>query len=134
MTRYDSRDGADGGRRRADEREALGFETLAEAGVLGEEAVAGVHRGRARQPARLDDPVDVQVREPRRCGADGDALVCEAQVQSVSIGLGEHRDRGDAEPPRGPDDAAGDLAAVGYQDLVEHRATGVVVPASRRPD
>ena len=42
-------------------------------------------------------------------------------VARVAIGVGIDGDRADAQPPRGRDDPAGDLAAVGDQDLGEHQ-------------
>ena len=47
-------------------------------------------------------------------------LVGEPRVQRAAIGLGVDGDRAQAEPPRGADDAAGDFAAVGNQDALEH--------------
>jgi hypothetical protein len=41
-------------------------------------------------------------------------------VQGVAIGIGVDRDRPDAEPLQRAEDAAGDLAAIGDQDRVEH--------------
>src|SRR4029434_4578540 len=46
-------------------------------------------------------------------------------VQRISVSLGIDRDRLDAEPPAGADDPAGDLAAIGDQDLVEQLAGGL---------
>jgi hypothetical protein len=43
-------------------------------------------------------------------------------MHRVGVGGGMHRDRLDAHLAAGADDAKGDLAAVGDQDLVEHRA------------
>src|SRR5204863_8261448 len=48
-------------------------------------------------------------------------LVSLAHMQRLGIGLGIDRDCRDPHPPRRADDAAGDLAAVGDQDLLEHR-------------
>ena len=112
---------ADRGGRRADEDDALGRQRLGEGGVLGEEAVARMDRLGAGRERRLDDPLDPQValRGGRR--PDRHRLVGHAHVQRLGIGLGVDRDRRDAQPPAGADHAAGDLAAVGDQDLPEHR-------------
>ena len=47
-------------------------------------------------------------------------LVGHLDVQRVGIGVGIDRDRRDAHLARGLDDAAGDFAAIGDQDLTEH--------------
>ena len=44
-------------------------------------------------------------------------------MQRVAVGLGIDRDRLDAHPPRGLDDPAGDLAAIGDQNALEHAYT-----------
>ena len=54
-------------------------------------------------------------------------------MERVAVELGVHGDGGDAELAAGPDDADGDLAAVGDQDLCEHGHmvtgdVGVTVP------
>ena len=47
----------------------------------------------------------------------GDTLL----VRGVGIGVQQHHgDRGDAHLAGGADDAHGDLASVGYQDLLQH--------------
>ena len=74
--------------------------------------------------AGLDDLVDQQVGLRGRRRADGDRLVGHLDVQGVAVGLGIDRHRLDAHPAAGLDDAAGDLAAVGDQDLLEHRPVG----------
>ena len=51
-----------------------------------------------------------------------DGLVGHRDVARVAVGVGIDRDRLDAEPPRRLDDPAGDLAAIGDQDLGEHLA------------
>ena len=63
---------------------------------------------------------------------DGDRLVGELDMERVAVGLGVHRHRRDAHPPGGLDDTAGDLAAIGDQDLLEHGHPGVV-KVWRRP-
>ena len=61
-----------------------------------------------------------QVGLGRRRRADQHGLVGHLHVQAVAVGLGVDRHRLDAELARRLDDAAGDLAAVGDQDLLEH--------------
>src|SRR5262249_36976511 len=90
-----------------------------------QEAIARMHGLRARRLARLDDAVAAQVRIARRRSADAHRLVGELDVACVAIGLGEHRDGGDAHAPRGLDHAASDFAAVGDEDLAEHGYSGI---------
>ena len=52
--------------------------------------------------------------------ADFDRLIGESREQRPAVGRRVQRDRADAEPARGPDDAAGDFAAIGDQDIGEH--------------
>ena len=97
------------------------LEHLREAGILGEEAVAGVDGVRAGDLAGGDQGRDIEVAVAGRGRADADALVGEAHMHGVGVGGRVHRHRGDAELFRGPQDAQGDLAPVGNEDLVEHR-------------
>ena len=96
-------------------------EDVGEAGVLGEEAVARMHRLRAGDLAGGDDARDVQVALRRRRRADADALVGEPHMHRVGVGGRVHRDRLDAEFLAGAQHAQRDLAAIGDQDLGEHR-------------
>lgn len=41
-------------------------------------------------------------------------------MHGVGVGRGVHGDGRDPELLAGPEDAKGDLAAIGYEDLVEH--------------
>ena len=118
----------DGARVGADEDDAARGERLREGGALGEEAVAGMHRLGAGLLAGGDDLVDQQIglRGGRR--PDGDRLVGHFDVQRVLVGFRIDRDRLHAHLARGLDDAAGDLAAVGDQDLVEHWRLGSESP------
>src|SRR5690606_32148091 len=63
--------------------------------------------------------VEITVLGRRR--ADADAFVGQADMHGIGVRGGVHRDRGDAELLAGPQHPQCDLAAVGYQDLVEHR-------------
>ena len=66
--------------------------------------------------------VHLQVALDRRRRPDADGLVGEGHVPRLGVGLGVHGDGRDAELAAGADDAHGDLAPVGDEDLVEHRA------------
>ena len=88
--------------------------------ALGEEAVAGMHRLRAGLLAGVDDFLDDQIAFGRRRRADRDGVIRHLDMQRVPIGLGIDRDGLDPHPPRGLDDPAGDLAAIGDQNTLEH--------------
>jgi hypothetical protein len=125
---------------RADEDDAVLVERVDEPELLGEEAVAGVHGLRAGLLARVHDVVHVQValarggralgttqtsqiwqavRRGKQVPYDADGLVGELDVLAVGVGRAVHRDRLDAHLLAGPHDAAGDLPAVGDEDLLK---------------
>ncbi len=115
---------ADVFRRRADEGDLVLFEDLGEAGVLGQESVAGVHRVGAGDLAGGQQPRDVEI--AFGCGrrADAHALVGETHVHRVGVGGRVHGDRGDAELLARALDAQCNLSPVGDQDFVEHSFLG----------
>ena len=76
---------------------------------------AGDGRGR-------EDRRDVEVAVARRRRADADRLVGQPHMHGVAVGRRMDRHRLDAHLAAGAMDAERDLAAVGDQDLVEHRA------------
>ena len=112
---------ADGVGRRADEHDPRLLERLREEGVLGEKAVARVDRPGAGAVAGFEDAVDHQIAVARRRRADADGLVRHLHMEGTGVGLGVDGHGGDAVGAAGTDNAAGDLAAVGDQDLLEHR-------------
>ena len=88
--------------------------------ALGEEAVARMHRLGARRFARGDDLLDDEIALRRRRRTDQHRLVGHLDMERVAIGLGIDRHRGNAHAARGLDNPAGDLAAIGNQDSLEH--------------
>jgi hypothetical protein len=64
--------------------------------------------------------VEIAVAGGRR--TDADALVGEPHMHGIRVGGGMYRDGGDAELLRRAQDAQGDLAAIGNEDLIEHIA------------
>ena len=50
----------------------------------------------------------------------GDSFVGEFGVKGRSLGGGVYSHSCDPQPSAGSEDAAGDFAAVGYEDFVEH--------------
>ena len=115
---------------RPDEDDPRLGQRLRERGAFGEKAIAWMHRLGAALLAGGHDLVDDQValRGGRR--ADGDGGVGHFHMQRIAVGLGIDRDGFDAHAARGFDDPAGDLAAIGNQDSLEHRRT-LSCPAER---
>ena len=106
----------------ADEDDALRFQRRAEGGAFGQEAVAGMHglaRRSALQASMIFSGDEIALRGRRR--ADMHRLVGHLDMHGLAIGVGIDRDGRDAHLPRRLDDAAGDLAAIGDQDFLEHR-------------
>ena len=96
-----------------DEDDPGGGHRLGEIRVLGEEPVAGMDRVCARLLRRADQLVRQEI------ALDVDRLVCGARVQRAPV---VRRDDGDGRDPKrasGAEDATGDLAAVGYEELVD---------------
>ena len=111
--------------RRPDEDDfglAAGF---GEAGVLGQKAVAWMQALRADFLRKRDDGVLIEI----AVGALANLVrfVGEPGKQGPAVGGRVHGDRADSHCPRGPNDPAGDLAAIGDEDVGEH------VEAPRRP-
>ena len=75
-------------------------------------------------PRRHENRLDIQVAPlgPRR--ADQTYLIGQPRGQRIAIRLA-HRYRGNAQCLRGADDAHGDLAAIGHQQLVQSLVHGV---------
>mmetsp|Transcript_26613 Transcript_26613/g.77749 ORF Transcript_26613/g.77749 Transcript_26613/m.77749 type:complete len:459 (+) Transcript_26613:417-1793(+) len=107
---------------RADEGHARRLHRLGEGCVLREEAVAGVHRLGAGRRDGVEDAVDPQVRVGRRRAAHTHRLTRQRDVRRPRVRLRVHRDRLDAHAVRGAHHAAGDLAAIGHEQLLEERA------------
>ena len=107
-------------RRRSDERHAELGDRPGEVGVLGEEPVAGMHAVGTAARDGVEDRRGVEVALRGGLATEGVRLVGEPDVHGVAIELGVHGHRGDAELAGGADDAHGDLAAVGDEDLLQH--------------
>ena len=97
------------------------LEDFGEARVLGQEAVARMHRVGAGDLAGGEQRRDVEIAVARRRRADADALVGEPHMHGVGVGGRMHGDGRDAELLAGAQHPQRDLAAVGDEDLVEHR-------------
>ena len=98
-------------------------ERLGEGGALRKKAIAGMHRFSTGFLAGRDDLLDDEVALRRGRRSDRDRHIGHFHMQRVAVGLGKHRNRRDTHPPRGPDNPAGDLAAIGNEDSLEHAAS-----------
>ena len=103
-----------------DEDNALFFHPLGKAGVLAQEAVAGMHRLRAGLLADGNDFFSLQVALTAGRGPDVNSLVGQRYVAGVLVGIRVNRHRLDAHPACGEDDAAGDFTAVCDEYFGEH--------------
>ena len=108
------------GRHQHHEDHAGGGARLGEALVLRQEAVAGVDRLRARALGGVQDGVGEQIALAHRRGTDAVGLVGHGDVHRLGVGIGIDGDRLQAHAARRADDAAGDLATVGDEDLGKH--------------
>jgi hypothetical protein len=106
---------------RSDEGDAVGIQDVGELGVLGEKAVARMHRVRTGDLAGSDDLVDVEIAVARGRRPDANALVCKAHMHGVLIGSGMHRDSLDTELLAGAQHPERDLTTVCNENLGEHR-------------
>ncbi len=105
--------------RRADERDARLRARLGEARILGEEPVAGVDRLGTGAARGVQDALAVQVALARRARSDVDRRIGLDHMPRVAVGVAEHRDGADPQPPQRPDHPHRDLAPVRHQHRVE---------------
>lgn len=84
-------------------------------------SIAGMDCLCAAPACRIQDRIATQITLLRRCGTDMDCFIGQPHMPRITVGIRVHRHRCDAELAAGGDDAAGDLAAIGDQDLVEIR-------------
>ena len=109
-------------RRRADERDArrLAARRRTRRSRSGSRSPGGWPRAPVRV-RRLEDAVDVAGSSAAAgAGPMQTASSASPTCSACRVGLGVHRDRATPMRAQRPDDAAGDLAAVGDQDFVEH--------------
>ena len=85
-----------------------------------EDRVARVDGVRAGLFAGRDDILDHQVAFGRRRRTDAHRLVRLFGMQRVFVGIRVHRNGGDPHFSRSSKHPAGDLATIGYQNLIEH--------------
>jgi len=76
----------------------------------------------AGRPRRFDDRVHVKIAVGGRRRPDPHGFVGHLHMQRARVGVRMDRDRGNAHAPRGCDDAAGDLGAIGDEQAGDHAA------------
>ena len=106
---------------RADPDQAGVDDGARELGVLGEEAVAGVHGVGAGAAGDREQLVDHEVGLGAGGAVEGVRLVGELDVPRVAVLVGVDGDGADAGVAGGADDADGDLSTVGDEDLGDAR-------------
>ncbi len=109
----------DGSRGRTDPREPCLLDGAREAGVLREEAVAGMDRLGAGAFRSLEKPLDDEVALCRGWRPDEVRLVGHADVERVAVGLRVHGDGADAQLPERAEDPHGDLAPICHEHARE---------------
>ena len=112
--------GANGLRRRSDKDQAGGRHRFGETRILGKKSISGMDRAGPGLARGGNDRVDVEIALAGRRRTDADCLVGIAHGEAVLVGLAVHRDGAQIELLRRTDDAHGDFAAIGNQELVEH--------------
>jgi hypothetical protein len=110
----------DRGRIRSDPGQAGRDDLAGEAGVLGQEAITRMDRGRPGLARGPDDRRGVQVAPGGLSWPDVHRLVGLADVGQVRVGVGVHRDGPDPHPPGRPHHSPGDLPPVGDKHRIEH--------------
>jgi CDP-diacylglycerol--glycerol-3-phosphate 3-phosphatidyltransferase len=88
--------------------------------ILGEEAVAGMNRLRARFSGGVHGPLLVEIALRGRAAADQIRLVCVRDVRRIPVYLRVDADRPDPELTKRPEDSNRDLAPVGDKHLCEN--------------
>ena len=112
-------------RRRPDEEQPGRLDRLREVRVLGQEAVPGMDRVGSRLLRRPDVLLGEQV------ALDLDRLVRVARVEGAEVVRGGDGDGTDPRLAARSEDARGDLAAVGYEELLDrHRTANVIREAN----
>ena len=105
-------------RRRTDEDHARPGAAFRKFGVLGQESIARMQAFGADLLSQRDNGALVEIAV--RSFADLVGFVGEPREQRAAVRRRVHGDRADPHPPRRADDPAGDLAAIGDEDIGEH--------------
>ena len=110
----------DGLRLGADKGEAGAFHAFGKIRIFGEETVTRVNGVGVGDFRRTDDRRDVQVGLGGRGRADADRFVGQPYVHQIPVSLGINRHGANAQLLAGTQDAQGDFAAVGNDNLFQH--------------
>ncbi len=108
-------------RLRSDEMQIVIGEDFGKTRVLGEKTVAGMNRIHAGNLAGCKQRRHVEIAVLRGWRPDADAFIGEPHMHRIVVGGGMDRDRGNPQFLARPQDAKSNLAAIGYEDLIEHR-------------
>ena len=108
-------------RTRSDELDVAALADFGEVGILRQQAVAGMDRVDVGDFGGADDGGNVQITLRKLRRADADGFIGKTHVQRVAVRFAVNGDRANAEFLARADDAQGNLAAIGYQNLLEHR-------------
>ena len=117
----------------ADEPDIAALANVRKVGVFRKEPVArvdGVHIG---DFGGADDPVNPQIALRGGRFADADGFIRHLHVHGIGIRLRIDRHGADVQFLAGPDDADGDFAAIGDQNLLKHGWDGVLAGGSNPP-
>src|SRR4249919_2620790 len=80
-----------------------------------------MNRACVRPERSVDDRVNVEVAFACWSWPDAHCRVGAPDMQRLGVRIRIHGNGSDAQSPCGPDDAAGDLAAIGDENRIEHR-------------
>ena len=114
--------------RRADPDEPGLLDRTGEAGVLREEAVAGMHGLRATRARRVHQLLDREVALGCGLPAERDGLIGRPHVEGAAVRIRVHGDRPEPELAQSPEDPDRDLAAVRDEDVGEARHLAAYSP------
>ena len=115
----------------ADEGDAVLLENFGEAGVFGEEAIAGMHGVGAGDLAGREQGGNVEIGVARRGRADADRFVGELHMHRMGVGGRMHGDGRYAQLLRRAQNAQGDFAAIGDENFVDHLAASPIRSRAR---
>ena len=114
--------------RRSDKDDVVGGAGVGESRVLRQKSIAGMDGIGAGDDGRLDDLLTQKIALGRRCRPQKNRLIRLAHMRRVGIGFGIDGDRADTHSLGGAHDAAGNLAAIGDQERLDHEP---VIPVLR---
>ena len=105
---------------RSDPGDPAGFAGLGKVGVFRKQSVSRMNAVASSHGRHFKNAGRVQIGGRNGGGTEEKGLVRHADMGRVTVGLGVNGDGGNAEIFQRPDDAAGDLAAIGNEHFGEH--------------